>query len=415
MAETVEIPLKELKNWLEEEASSILEPIKAEGMSLLKNTEDKLEDLGDSCGKLLEDSENEMLKSSPKTYRRARIAYKFARDVLETIDEVEIPDSMTYGSLQTLCGGLERTFATIERERVRGFRQISPYFIFARRRFDGALRKALDSFKELRDFSLHGYTRARAVEDSSIMIDRLLESLNELDEIEKRKRLVDSRREIVEKKIDEAGQKIASIRSRDEVSELGQVREEIEKLEKAVKFSLRYLQKPFLKFYKLVQGPGYRLALDETKKLYQYMRNPFEALATEEKGHPQLRRILLEMENAMAKGKLKLKRNRLRKAQEQVNDILNKNSLTALHENSSEAFSKRQQLLSSEAVAVSKRTWAKLEEYLNRLQKRKKLADSRVAVLERRYKAELENIESQRKELENAVQEITEKRMKITL
>ena len=413
MPETIEIPLEDLKNWLEEETSSIIEPIRAEGMSLLNDTRGKLEDLSDSCEKLLEGSEKEMLKSSPKTYRRARTAYKFTRDVLETIDELDIPDSITYESLQTLCGELEKTFAAIGRERARRFRQVSPYFIFDRRRFDGALKKALDSSKELRDFSSHGYTRARAVEDSFVMIDKLLKALNQLDEIEKRKRGVESRRKVVEKKIDEIERRIASIRSRDEVSELAKIKEEIEELEKALKLNLRYLEKPFLKFQKLVQGPGYRLPLNETKKLNQYMRHPFEALATEEKGYPQLRRILQGMEDAMAKGKLKLKRNRLRKARKQINDILNKDSLAPLHESCSTAFSTRQQLLASEAVAISKKRRTKLEENLDRIQKRKKLADSRMAVLERRYKAELEDMESQKKKLENVILEKTDKSIKV--
>ena len=415
MPETLEIPLKDMKTWLEEETSPILEPIRAEGTDLLNGTRSKLEELRNSCEKLLEDSEKEMLKTSPKTYRRARTAYKFTRDILETIDELDIPDSITYENLQTFCGDLEKTSAAIGRERARSFRRISPYFIFDRRRFDGALRKVVDSFKQLRDFSSHGYARAKAVEDSFVMIDRLLKFINELEEIEKRKSLVESRREVVERKIDETERRVASIRSRDEVSELVQINGEIEESENALKLNLRYLEKPFLKFQKLVQGPGYRLPLNETKKLNQYMRHPFEALATEEEGYPLLRRILEGMENAMTKGKLRLKRSRLGKAREQIDNILDKNSLVPLHESCSEAFSKREQLMASEAVTVSKRRQAKLEEHLGGLQKRKKLVDSRMTALERRYKAELENIESQKKELENAVLEITDKSIKVAL
>ncbi len=415
MAETLEIPLKELKTWLEEETSSILEPIRAEGTNLLNDIRDRLEALGDSCEKMLEDSEKEMLKNSPKTYRRARTAYKFARDVLDIIDELDIPDNITHESLQTLCDDLEKTLAAIGQERARKFRQIAPYFILDRRRFDSALKKTSDSFEELRNFSLHGYVRAKTVEDSFVMIDKLLESLKDLDRIEKRKRRVEARTEVVQKRIGEAEQGIAAIRSKDEVSELAQTREEIKELEKSLKRNLRHLQKPFLKFHKLVQSPKYRLPLSETKKLNQYMGNPFEALATEEEGYPHLRSILRGMMDAMAKGKLRLKRSRLRKAQDQINEIVDKNSLTALYESCSEVFAKRQQLLASEAVAVSKKKRTRLERRLHRLEKRKKLADSRSAVLERRYKAELADIENQKKELENAVLEITDKMITVSL
>ena len=415
MADTLEIPLKELKTWLEEETSSTLEPIRAEGTNLLSNARTKLEELGDSSEKMLETSEKEMLKNSPKTYRRARTAYKFARDILETIDELDITDNITHESFRILCDNLEKTLIAIDRERARRFRQISPYFFFDRRRFDSALKKAADSLKELQDFSLHGYARAKAVEDSVAMIGKLSKSIDELDKIEKRKSQVKSRIKDVEEKISETQRRIASIGSKDEVSELAQTRQEIEELEKSLRRNLRHLEKPFVKFQKLVQSPAYRLPLSETKKLNQYMQNPFEALATEEKAYPQLRTVIQGMIDAIAKGKLRLKKSRWRKAQEQIKEILDKNSLTALHESCSEAFSKREQLLASETVAVSRRRRTKLERNLDRLEKQKKLADSRLAVLERRYNAELEDIENQRKDLENAVFEVTDKMIKVTL
>jgi len=415
MAETLEIALKELTTWLEEEMNPILQPIRAEGTNLLNNARNKLEELSDSSEKMLETSEKEMLKNSPKTYRRARIAYKFARDIFETIDELDITDNITHESFRILCDNLEKTLIAIDRERAQRFRQISPYFFFDRRRFDSALKKAADSLKELQDFSLHGYARAKGVEDSIAMIGKLSKSMDELDKVEKRKSQVKSRIKEAEKKISETERRIASIGSKDEVSELAQTRQEIEELEKSLRRNLRHLEKPFVKFQKLVQSPAYRLPLSETKKLNQYMQNPFEALATEEKAYPQLRTVIQGMIDAIAKGKLGLKKSRWRKAQEQIKEILDKNSLTALHESCSEAFSKREQLLASETVAVSRRRRTKLERNLDRLEKQKKLADSRLAVLERRYNAELEDIENQRKDLENAVFEITDKMIKVTL
>ncbi|NIO38523.1 hypothetical protein GTO27_12625, partial [Candidatus Bathyarchaeota archaeon] len=213
MAETLEIPLKELKTWLEEETSSTLEPIRAEGTNLLNSAKSKLEELGDSTERMLEASEKEMVKNSPKTYRRARTAYKFARDVLETIDELDITDDITHESLRTFCDDLEKALVAIDRERARRFRQIVPYFIFDRRRFDIALKRATDSFKELQDFSLHGYGRAKAVEDSTVTIGKLFKSIDELEKFQSRKSQVQSRMKDVEKKIGETERRIASIGS----------------------------------------------------------------------------------------------------------------------------------------------------------------------------------------------------------
>jgi len=415
MPEKVEIPLRELKTWLEEEGAPALEPMRAEAKNLLNDFKSKVNELSESCEKLLDDSEKEMLKSSPKTYRRARTAYKFARDVLETADGIDIPESVTYERLQALCGELETTFASIGQERAHSFRQISPYFIFDRRRFDGALKKALDSLKALRAFLSHGYTPAKAFEGSLILTDKLLSSLDELDVIEKRKILEESRRRAAEKRIDETERRLASIEGRAEVSELAKIDEEVDELEKDLKRDMRYLQKPFLKFQKLVQGPGYQLPLDETKKLNQYIKSPFEALAIEEKGYPKLRTVLQGLEDAITKGRLKLKRSRLDRAREQIDRILNKNSIAPLHERCSRAFSRRRELSSSEAVVVSQKRRKQLEEDLNELRKRKNLADSRLAVHERTHRTELENIERQKKELENAVSEITHRSIEIVL
>ena len=89
-----------------------------------------------------------------------------------------------------------------------------------------------------------------------------------------------------------------------------------------MKHTLRHLQKPFLKFQSLVQSPSYSLFLDATRKLGEYLSNPFEALATEEEGYPMLRRVLQKMDDAIAQGKLKLKKSRLRKAKDQIDNIL---------------------------------------------------------------------------------------------
>ena len=73
MSETLKIPLDNLKEWLEQETSSIIEPLKAEGTDRLNNIRDKLNNLQEACETLFDNSENEMLKSNPKTYRRAEL------------------------------------------------------------------------------------------------------------------------------------------------------------------------------------------------------------------------------------------------------------------------------------------------------------------------------------------------------
>ena len=414
MAEALEIKLEDTREWLEQETISIVEPLKAEGRRLLDDVKAKLDDVLETSDKLLDAAERKIAKGSRKTYRRAKVMHKLARNISEMIDEVTIPDEISQETLHTLCEELGKTLAKVGRERWKWFPVISPYFIMDRRRFDVALKRAMDSLEEIRSFSSDRYTKAKAVEDAFSTIDKLHESLSELDEVERHKK-TELRKGVLGKKIEENRQKITAIQGQSEIVELAQINEKVEELKKKVKHSLRYLQKPFLKFQSLVLSSSYSLFLDETKKLNEYLSNPFEAFATEEEGYPMLKRILQKMDDAMAQGKLKLKKSRLRKAKDQADDILHKNALLSLHQSCKEALSKKQQLSTLGMITESRNELAQLQKNLRDLQKRKELLDSRGTVLEKKIKENFEEIEDQKRELEKIILELTNNKVQVLL
>lgn len=414
MSET-EIPVNGVKEWLEQETVSIVEPLRTEGTDLLNNVRDKLDGVRENCERLMRNSETEMSKNNRKTYRRAKVMNKLARYALETIENVDFPDSISFENLQMICDDLKKALAAVGRERARWFPLISPFFIVDRRRFDAAFGKTAQSLEKLRAFSSNEYTKAKTVEDSFLMVDKLLLSLNKLDEAEEREEKIESRRSVLEKKIDEHQRKIALIQSSDEASELAQVNEKIKELKEKLRRNLRHLKKPFLKFQSLAQRQGYPLPSDETKKLDAYLTRPFEAFATEDDGYPLLKRILRKMKDAMTRGKLKLKSTRLKKAEAQINGILNRDALISLHQSCKEAFSRKQQLSTSRAVTTFRKESMQLQRELGELRKRKELVDSRFAVLDNEREVVLEKIESQRKELEKTIFELIGKDVHITL
>lgn len=416
MSETFEIPLKDLRKWLEQETVPIVEPLKAKGRSLLDDVRDKLDDVLEACDKLLEDAERKIAKGSRKTYRRAKVLAKLARSFSEMIDKVTIPDEVSRENLHVLCEDLGKTLATIGRERWKWFPVISPYFIMDRRRFDIALKRAMDSLKELRSFTSNEYAKkAKTVEDAFSMIEKLLQTLGELDEAKKRMKKTELRKRSLEKKIAENQRKITLIQSKSEVVELAQINQKIEELEKEVKHNLRYLQKPFIKFQSLARGRSYSLPLDEAKKLSEYLSNSFEAFATEPEGYPTLKRILKRMEDAMTQRKLKLKSSRLRKAKNQIDSVLNKDSLAPLHQNCKEVFSKKQRLSTSGIITKTRSELTQLQQGLKDLQKRKELVDSRSAVLKEKIETTLKKVEKQKKELGKAVLKLTDKNVQVVL
>jgi hypothetical protein len=415
MPESLEIPLSDLNEWLKQETTSIVEPLRADAKKLLEDTQDKLEDLLESCDKLLDDAEKEIAKGSRKTYRRAKALQKLAGKFADSIEEITIPEEISGKSLHQTCEQIEKTLKIIGKERTKWFRALSPYFIISRRRFDVTLKRADDSFRDLTDFVSEEYAEAEAAEGVSPKIEELGASLGELKKLEKAKEKRKRRKELVEKKIAETNQKLQMIQTKDEVVELAKINERIKELAGQVKRELRHLQKPFLKFQTLANNPGYSLLPEETMKLDEYLTNPLEALATEKEGHPLLRSILRKIDAALDNKKLKLKSSRLRKAKDQINSILNKTSLLSLHQNCSEAFSKKHELSTSGTISESREKRAELQNRLKELQTRNRLLEARDASFEKKHKEAYMRVNEQKRALEKVVSKLSDKSVQIVI
>ena len=415
MSEPFKIPLEELEEWLKQETFSITQPTKDEALRLVNNVKGRLDGIREISEKMLENSEKEMLKSNPKSYRRAKVVSKLTQNVLEILDNATIPDEISYENLQMLHGNLEKTISTIGQERRKWFPYIGPYFIFDRRRFDVALKRTVDTLGELRSFSSNKYVKVKDVEEAFSMASKIVGILDELDELEKRKKRIESRIKAQEKEIDETQKKISLIQDQSEVSELSQVNEEIKELKKQVKHRLRHLQKPFLKFQRLIRSSKYSLAPNGANKLDEYLKNPFMAFATEEEKYPLLKGILQGMEDAINQKKLKLKGSRLRKAQEQMQNILHMDTLDSFHKNCKATFLRRQQLLTSKTISTFKKESEQIQKSLEELKKRKNLVDSRWSRLDAEHRKTREKIETLKQELEENVLEVTGKTIDIIL
>ena len=415
MSDTLEIPLNAVKEWLDKETTSIVEPLKADAKKLLEDTQSKLEDLLKTCDKLLDDAEKEIAKGNRKTYRRAKFLHKLAGKFADLIEEVTIPEEISGKTLNQTSEQIQKTLKTIGKERTKWFRAISPYFIMSRRRFDVALKRADDSFRNLTDFLSEEYAKAESAESVSSKIEELRQSLTELDESEKAKEARKQKKELLEKKIAKNQQKLQAIQSKGELVELAQLNSRIEELTETVKYELRHLQKPLLKFQTLVNSPGFSLFPEATKKLDEYLTNPFEALATEKEGYPLLRSILQKIDSALDKKKLKLKSSRLRKAKDQIDSILNKTSLLSLQKNCSEAFSKKNELSTSGIISESRDKRAGLQNRLKDLQRRQRLLEARDARFEKQHKEARKRVDMQKEDLEKIVSDLSDKNVQILI
>jgi len=415
MPERLEIPLSDLKEWLDKETTFLVEPLRADAKKLLEDTKSKLEDLLESCDKLLDDAEKEMAKGSRKTYRRAKALQKLAGKFADSIEEVTIPEEISGKSLHQTCEQIEKTLKTVIKEKTKWFRAISPYFIISRRRFEVSLKRADDSFRDLADFVSEEYAKAESAEGVSSKLEELRQSLAELEKYERSKEARKKKRELLEKNIAKAHQKVQAIQTKNEVVELTQINKKIEELTDTVKHELRHLQKPLLKFQTLVNSPGYSLFPEATQKLDEYLMNPFEALATEKEGYPLLRSILQKIDASLDNKKMKLKPSRMRKAKDQISSILNKAALATLHQNCIEAINKKRALSTSGTISEARDEKSRLQNRLKELQTQKRLLEARDARFEKQHKEAGTKVEEQKRALENIVSDLSDKNVQLLI
>ena len=410
MSEPLNFSSKEVKNWLEKETGSIFIPVHEKAQKLLEQMKRVLENVTDICKMLLENSRKEIEKRSKKTYGKARALNKLARLFLKRIRQIEVPDKVSYDSFQDFVQETRKAFTVTEVDIRNWFPRISPFFIMDRRKFLGVFEKAKESFKELQTFLTKEYVKTKTLEETFQLIDNLLGLEGQLADLEAHKKKNETGKASVERKIAETQQKITDLKNRESLAQLNQISMGIERLGEEVKHNFRHLRKPFIKFQSQVFRKG-GLTPEELEKLDLYIEDPFGAFAAEEAGYPMLKQILKKLAGSMSEGKLKLKRDRKRKAVQDIDRIFDKNSLDALHQRCRETTIRKKRISTSTKTAKIKKHLLELQEELKKLRKRKKRIELEENITERKLQETLDTIQSWKKEIEENVFDFMGKRI----
>jgi len=402
VSEALKISSKEAKDWLEKKTSSIFVPVHEKAQKLLDKIKKMLENVTEVSNMLLENSKKEIEKRNMKTYRRARALNKLARLFLERIRQIEVPNQVSYDSFSNFVQETQKAFVVTEVDVRNWFPRISPFFIMDRRKFLGVFEKAKESLKELHDFLTKEYVKTKTLEETFQLIDDLQAFEGRLVDQEAQKKKIETETSSIERKIVEKQQEITDFKNRDSLTRLNEVSTEIEELSMEVKHNLRHLRKPFIKYQLQVFRKG-GLTPEELKKLNHYIENPFDAFAAEETGYPVLKQILEKLASSMSSGKLKLKHDRKRKAEQAISGVLNKKSLDDLHRKCRKTIMQKKQLSTSAETAKIKRNILELQEDLKKLGRKKRRVELEENAIERNLKEMLKSIDDRKKGIEKNV------------
>lgn len=414
MTEVARLSSKDVKSWLERETGPLLVPIHSKAQKLLEEMGKALESLLDNSKMLLDNSQKEIEKRNAKTYQRARALNKLARLFVDRMRHIEVPDKVNYDDFQRFVQVTQKAFLVTDIDVRNWFPRVSPFFILDRRRFQVVFEKAKLLLKELDNFLTKEYVKAKTLEETFQLIDRLQNLEQQLLGIGDQKARVESEKAYAESEIAETQRKMADLRGKGGLNQLSRTDTEIRSLSNEVRQNLQHLQKPFIKLQSLaLHGEGSGLTPEELSKLNKYIDDPFQALATEEAGHPLLRQILEKMSRAMSEGKLKLKPEKTRKAEQVIENILAKSSLAGLHDKSTKAIAFHRQLSTSAEVTETGKSVMKLEEQLEGLERKKKTIEGEQIGLERAHKETVERIRTHKSEIEKNAFDFTNKRIQL--
>ncbi len=391
----------EIKAWLQKETGSTLTPVQTQAQKNREDMRTALQNLTDASKMLLENSQKEIEKRNMKVYNRARALNKLANLFIERIKKLDVPDQVSYDRMNLFVQETQKTLTVIEIDIRNWFPRISPFFIMDRRKFLTVYEKTKLTHKILNDFLAKEYVKTKTHEKTFQLINELQILEKQLSDVDAVKSNLKNERLLIEQEISALELQTASLKGTATLEQLSQVEAEAEALNNELKQALRHLQKPFIKMQALaLSGGGAGLSPDELKKLEQYMENPYEAMQTEQTGCRTLKEILQKLAQLMNEDKLKLKSDKARKAEQALEEILQRDSLASIQGKCVEVAWRKKQLETSAELEEAHRNLALFKQQMEKLKSRRANLEADEAVKENARNESLEKIKNHKKTIE---------------
>lgn len=410
----VKLTVKDTRSWLEEETRQILVPVHVKTKKLLDDMQKNIGNLSEACKMLLDNSAKEIEKRNMKTHGRARALNKLARLFVDRVRTVEVPEKVSYRTIENFVQSTQKALLVTDTDVAKWFPRISPFFILDRRRFSAVFEKTKDSLKILESFLSKEYVKTRILEETLQLIDEVITKEQQLMTLQNQKARIQAEEAKIGSEIAQIQQRLDDLRSKGSMGKLRQTSAEIKTLSSEVKQSLRHLRKPFVKLQSLAtHGGGSGLTPEELSKLDQYIQNPFQAFATETSGTPLLKQILRKLAQSISDGKLKLKADKTRKAEQMMDSITNSDSLATLHHACREASTRKTELSTSTEIESTRLDLSSLQERLEHLGRKRARVQGERQTLQRKHDETVESISTGKNEIEKNIEGILSKKVHV--
>jgi hypothetical protein len=404
---------QDIKKWLQNETDHFLSPIQNQAQQKRTSLQEIKESVIEVTKTLLDSSSKEIEKRNMRVLNRARALNKLAHLFSERITRIKIPENITYANLSKTTKEINKVFLVADIDIKNWFPRISPFFIRDRRKFLIVHEKAKESLSEIDDFLKNEYIKTKTLQETFQLISELINLEKRLTEIQTELKTIEKDQQSVTTQLSNLTNKITSLDEKDTLNQLSQIEKEIINLRKEASHAFRRLKKPFKKMQALtLRDTSTNLSPQELALLEVYIENPFEALAQEKSGYPLLKQILKILHDLLGSGKLKLKSDKKRKAQEAIKKISN-NSLSKLHEQSIQKIKQKKQLQNSEILAEITQKKTEFKEQTRKIKAKEARIDAHALVKRNKFDQISKRIQDHKKLIENNIYESIGKKIKI--
>jgi len=394
----------ETKRWLENQTASVLAPVHAQARKLRDDTNLAVRNVEEVSKFLFDISAKEIEKRNMKLYNRARALNKLSRLFLDRLKKLTAPEQVSYDSMCRYSQDTQKVLLVTDIDIKNWFPRISPFFIMDRRKFLAMYERARQAYNAMNDYVAKEYVKTKTLEEA-------LQQLNELQSLEKQLVALGDERDSItnerlplEQEIAALEQKISELVSSGPIDKLNLVNVEIDSLSNELKHTLRHLQKPFIKMQALATGGGGGgITPDELSKISEYLESPFDALVSEQQGYPMLKEILQKLKEMLVQDKLKLKPDKASKAEQLINEVLDKNSLDSLQIRCIQMDNNKKHLLASSKMDELKQSVSQYQEQVDLLKARKTSVETHEAVKGNAFKETGDKISGLKRTIERNV------------
>jgi hypothetical protein len=409
----ITLSTSKIKNWLEKETNHFLIPIQKEAQKNQEQIQQIKESIQEITNVLLDISQKEIEKRNMRILNRARALNKLSHIFSDRINKIKLTEEISYATLSKITQETNKILLVNEVDIKNWFPRISPFFIRDRRKFIAVHEKAKETLSEVSDFVKNEYIKTKTLQETFQLIFELKNLENKLDEVALERKEIEKDQIAISTKLADLTNQINSLQEKDTLNQLSQVDIEIENLTNEVNHAFRRLNKPLKKMQALtLRDSSARLSSEEIAALENYNENPFNAITQEKPNYPILKQILKTLKMLLETGKLKLKSDKKRKAQQTIKKI-NNNSLTTLQQQSIQKIKQKQQLLTSTTLAEITNKKKQFQEQNRKIQAKKARIDAHALVKENKYNRIKNQINEHKRLIEKNIKESIEKTIKI--